>query len=156
MAKNGMRPIHPGEILREEFLAPINMSVNALANHLHVPATRMNEIVRGRRGITPDTALRLAAFFGGDAMSWLNLQQVYDLKNAEAEAAKRIKIFKGYQINQKLVALAKPDALVMHCLPAYKGKEIDEATFEAYAQTIFDQAENRLHVQKAVLAWVLG
>jgi addiction module HigA family antidote len=88
--KNGMRPIHPGEILREDFLAPIDMSVNALANRLHVPATRMNEIVRGRRGITPDTALRLAAFFGGDAASWLNLQQAYDLKNAETAAAKRI------------------------------------------------------------------
>jgi len=90
MVRNGMRPIHPGEILREDFLAPLDMSVNALANHLHVPATRMNEIVRGRRGISPDTALRLAAFFGGDAASWLNLQQAYDLKNAEAEAAKRI------------------------------------------------------------------
>jgi addiction module HigA family antidote len=90
MTKNGMRPIHPGEILREDFLAPIGMSVNALANHLHVPATRMNEIVRGRRGISPDTALRLAAFFGGDAASWLNMQQAFDLKNAEAESAKRI------------------------------------------------------------------
>ena len=55
-----MRPIHPGEILREEYLAPLGMSVNALSTILHVPATRMNEIVRGRRGITPDTALRLA------------------------------------------------------------------------------------------------
>ena len=90
MTKNGMRPIHPGEILSEDFLAPIGMSVNALANHLHVPATRMNEIVRGRRGISPDTALRLAAFFGGDAASWLNMQQAFDLKNAEAESAKRI------------------------------------------------------------------
>ncbi|KLU20357.1 virulence factor [Caballeronia mineralivorans PML1(12)] len=90
MIKNGMRPIHPGEILREDFLAPLGMSVNALANHLHVPTTRMNEIVRGRRGVSPDTALRLATFFGGDATSWLNLQQAYDLKNAEAEAGKRI------------------------------------------------------------------
>jgi ornithine carbamoyltransferase len=69
----------------------------------------------------------------------------------EAEAAERIKILKGYQINQTLVKLAKPEALVMHCLPAYRGKEIDEATFEANAQTIFDEAENRLHVQKAIL-----
>jgi len=73
----------------------------------------------------------------------------------EAESGDRIQKMTGYQINGKLVALAKPDALVMHCLPAYKGKEIDEATFEAHAQTIFDQAENRLHVQKAILAWVL-
>jgi addiction module HigA family antidote len=91
MTKNGMRPIHPGEILREEYLVPLGMSVNALANHLHVPVTRMNEIVRGRRGVSPDTALRLATFFGGDATSWLNLQQSFDLKTVEIEVADRIK-----------------------------------------------------------------
>ncbi|MFA7579505.1 HigA family addiction module antitoxin [Castellaniella sp.] len=90
MSNNGMRPIHPGEILREEYLAPLGMSVNALSTRLHVPATRMNEIVRERRGITPDTALRLAAYFGGDAASWLNLQQAYDLKITEAKVAKMI------------------------------------------------------------------
>ncbi|NOS71891.1 MAG: ornithine carbamoyltransferase [Verrucomicrobia bacterium] len=74
----------------------------------------------------------------------------------EAESATRIKALKGYQINQSLVKLAKPGALVMHCLPAYRGKEIDDATFEANAQTIFDQAENRLHVQKAVLKWAVS
>lgn len=73
----------------------------------------------------------------------------------EAEAADRIKLLSGYQINQSLVKLAKPNALVMHCLPAYRGKEIDEETFEANAQTIFDQAENRLHVQKAILDWMV-
>ncbi len=73
----------------------------------------------------------------------------------EAESAERMKVLTGYQINQKLVKLAKPGALVMHCLPAYRGKEIDEETFEANAQTIFDQAENRLHVQKAVLKWAV-
>jgi ornithine carbamoyltransferase len=72
----------------------------------------------------------------------------------EAESAERIKKMSGYQINAGLLKFAKPDALVMHCLPAYKGKEIDEETFEAHAQTIFDQAENRLHVQKAILKWV--
>jgi ornithine carbamoyltransferase len=71
----------------------------------------------------------------------------------ESESAERLKVLKGYQINQKLVKLAKPDALVMHCLPAYRGKEIDEETFEANAGTIFTQAENRLHAQKAVLNW---
>lgn len=71
----------------------------------------------------------------------------------EAESLDRIKHLGGYQLNQSLLNLAKPDALVMHCLPAYRGKEIDEGTFEAHAQTIFDQAENRLHVQKAILAW---
>ena len=74
----------------------------------------------------------------------------------EAESAARIKTLKGYQINAALVKLAKPDALVMHCLPAYRGKEIDDATFEANAQTIFDQAESRLHVQKAILKWVIS
>jgi ornithine carbamoyltransferase len=74
----------------------------------------------------------------------------------EAEAAERIKILGDYQINQKLVRWAKPDALVMHCLPAYRGKEIDEETFEANADTIFTQAENRLHVQKAILNWAVS
>jgi len=74
----------------------------------------------------------------------------------EAESAERMKILSGYQINQKLVKLAKPDALVMHCLPAYRGKEIDEETFEMNADTIFTQAENRLHVQKAILNWAVS
>jgi ornithine carbamoyltransferase len=71
----------------------------------------------------------------------------------EAEGEQRMKILNGYQINQSLVKLAKPGTLVMHCLPAYRGKEIDEESFEANAQTIFDEAENRLHVQKSILSW---
>jgi len=74
----------------------------------------------------------------------------------EAEAKERIKILTGYQINQSLVKLAKPGALVMHCLPAYRGKEIDDATLEANADTIFEEAENRLHVQKAILNWAVS
>ncbi len=74
----------------------------------------------------------------------------------EEESAERLELLSGYQINQNLVKLAKPDALVMHCLPAYRGKEIDEATFEANADTIFTQAENRLHVQKAILNWAVS
>jgi ornithine carbamoyltransferase len=74
----------------------------------------------------------------------------------ESESADRVKALAGYQINQKLVKLAKPDALVMHCLPAYRGKEIDEETFEMNADTIFTQAENRLHVQKAILNWAVA
>ena len=62
----------------------------------------------------------------------------------------------GYQINAALVKRAKPNALVMHCLPAYRGREIDEETFEAHAQTIFDEAENRLHAQKAILNWIVA
>jgi addiction module HigA family antidote len=90
MAKNGMRPIHPGEILREEYLTPLCMSVHALSLALRVPATRLHEIVKERRSITPDTALRLARYFGTDAESWLNLQLSYDLKIAETELQVRI------------------------------------------------------------------
>jgi len=90
MIKNGMRPVHPGEVLREDFLKPLGMSAHALSKALHVPAGRVNDIVLERRGVTPDTALRLARFFGGDAQSWLNLQQMHDLKLAERESATRI------------------------------------------------------------------
>ena len=74
----------------------------------------------------------------------------------EAESTERLEKMRGYQINADLVKLAKPRALVMHCLPAYRGKEIDEETFEANAETIFDQAENRLHAQKAILRWIVA
>ena len=77
---NRMRAVHPGEVLREEYLTPIRLSVNALAMALGVPATRIHEIVKERRGITADTAERLARYFGGDAASWLALQADYDLK----------------------------------------------------------------------------
>lgn len=90
MFKNGMRPVHPGEILREEYLAPLGMSANALAKALHVTPARINEIVREERGISAGTALRLARYFGGDAQSWLNLQSAYDLRTAEVEQGKTI------------------------------------------------------------------
>ena len=90
MIKNGMRPVHPGEVLREDFLVPLGMSANALAKALNVPAPRINDIVRERRGVSADTAMRLARYFGGDARSWLNLQAAYDLRVAEMENAKRI------------------------------------------------------------------
>lgn len=90
MFKNGMRPIHPGEVLREDYLAPLAMSANALATALKVPAPRINEVVRERRGVSADTALRLARYFGGDAQSWLNLQAAYELRVAEIAAGKKI------------------------------------------------------------------
>ncbi len=74
----------------------------------------------------------------------------------EAESAERSRALTGYQINASLVKLAQPGALVMHCLPAYRGKEIDAETFEANATTIFDEAENRLHTQKAILNWLVS
>jgi len=77
---NRMRPVHPGEVLREDFLIPLEMSAHALALALSVPATRIHEIVKGRRSVTADTAERLARYFGGDAASWLSLQAAYDLK----------------------------------------------------------------------------
>lgn len=77
---NRMRPVHPGEVLREDFLVPMGLSVNALSVALGVPATRIHEIVKERRAITADTAARLAKHFGGDAASWLALQANYDLK----------------------------------------------------------------------------
>lgn len=75
-----MRPVHPGEVLREDFLVPLGLSVNALSVALDVPATRIHEIVKERRGVSADTAARLAKYFGGDAASWLVLQANYDLK----------------------------------------------------------------------------
>jgi addiction module HigA family antidote len=90
MATNKMRPIHPGEVLREEFLVPLDMSANALAMALHVPAPRINDIVRERRAMTPDTALRLARYFNTTAQFWLNLQSAFDLKQAENDVGRRI------------------------------------------------------------------
>ncbi len=78
--KNGMRPVHPGEVLREDYLSPLGMSANALSIALSVPATRIHEIIKERRGVTADTAARFAQFFGGDAASWMALQADYDLK----------------------------------------------------------------------------
>lgn len=92
MATNQMRAIHPGEILREEYLVPLNMSAHALAMELHAPASRINDVVRERRAVTPDTALRLARFFGTTAQFWLNLQSSYDLKQVENEIGNRINL----------------------------------------------------------------
>jgi addiction module HigA family antidote len=91
MATNRMRPIHPGEVLREEYLVPLDMTAHALAMALHVPAPRINEIVRQKRAITPDTALRLARFFNTTAQFWMNLQSAYDLREAEQETAAQIR-----------------------------------------------------------------
>lgn len=84
---NGMRPIHPGEVLREEFLGPMGMSAHALAMALHVPAPRINDIVRERRGITADTAIRLGRFFGMSAEFWMGLQADYEMARARKDLA---------------------------------------------------------------------
>jgi addiction module HigA family antidote len=90
MATNQLRPIHPGEILREDYLLPLALTANALAMALRVPAPRINDIVLERRAVSPDTALRLARYFDNTAQFWLNLQSAYDLKRAENESGERI------------------------------------------------------------------
>lgn len=95
-----LAPVHPGEVLQEEFLKPIGMSQNYLALQLRVPARRINEIVLGKRGITADTALRLARFFGNSAKFWLGLQTDYDLDCVADESGERIQreVPAGHQI----------------------------------------------------------
>jgi ornithine carbamoyltransferase len=113
------------------------------------PFQPAKEILKRAGGNIAVTADLKAAARGADLL----YTDVWVSMGKEAEAAQRLKVLGGYQINAALVKLAQPGALVMHCLPAYRGKEIDEATFETHADTIFTQAENRLHVQKAILQW---
>lgn len=88
---------HPGEVLMEEWLAPMGLSQYALAKAIGVPPRRINEIVKGLRGITADTALRLAAFFGTDAQSWINLQTDYDLATARDAMAEVLGCIQRYE-----------------------------------------------------------
>ena len=90
MTENKLMPIHPGEVLAEEFLRPMGLSQNKLAIDIHVPARRINEIVHGKRRITADTALRLARYFGMSPQFWLGLQMDYDLDVASDELADRL------------------------------------------------------------------
>jgi addiction module HigA family antidote len=90
MSKKTISPIHPGEILLEEFLKPMELSQNRLAMDIHVPARRINEIVHGKRRITADTALRLSRFFGNSPQFWLGLQMDYDLDVAEDSLKDRL------------------------------------------------------------------
>ena len=85
---NNMRPIHPGEIIKEEYLEPLGMSVNALAIALRVPAPRIYDVVKQKRGVSIDTALRLARYFNTTAQFWMNLQISYDLKIARQNIEK--------------------------------------------------------------------
>jgi len=88
--KKLLPPIHPGEILREDYLKPLGLSMNRLALDLRVPVTRISEIAHERRGITTETALRLARYFKTSARYWLNLQAAYDLEVAEDQLATKI------------------------------------------------------------------
>ena len=83
-------PVHPGEMLREEFMKPLGISINGLALELHVPVTRISEIVNQRRGITADTSLRLARYFGTSADFWMNIQKDYELILTQQKSLKMI------------------------------------------------------------------
>ncbi|HZL13981.1 MAG TPA: ornithine carbamoyltransferase [Verrucomicrobiae bacterium] len=129
--------------------AKLGFELRIAAPKAFQPAPEILKRAGGKIIVTEDLN---AAASGADLL----YTDVWISMGKESESAERLKILGGYQINQKLVKLAKADALVMHCLPAYRGKEIDEETFEANADTIFTQAENRLHVQKAVLNWAVA
>ena len=102
MFKNGMRPIHPGEVLLEDYIKPMGISVRALSIALHVPYSRLREIVDGNRGVSADMALRFERYFGSEAQGWLALQAAYDLRIAEQQNAKTI----ARQISPLTVAIS--------------------------------------------------
>jgi ornithine carbamoyltransferase len=129
--------------------AKLGFELRIAAPKAFQPAAEILKRAGGKIVVTDDLK---AAAAGADML----YTDVWISMGKEAEAAERLKILAGYQINAGLVKLARPDALVMHCLPAYRGKEIDEETFEANADTIFRQAENRLHTQKAILNWAVS
>ena len=128
------------------FAAQLGFELRIAAPKAFQPPADLVKRAGGRIIVTDDLA---AAATGADLL----YTDVWVSMGKEAETAERLKVLGGYQINAELLKLAKPDALVMHCLPAYRGKEIDAATFEAHADTIFTQAENRLHVQKSIINW---
>jgi addiction module HigA family antidote len=94
------RPVHPGEMLREEFMEPLDLSINGLALELHVPVTRISEIVNERRGVTADTALRLARYFGMSPDFWMNIQKDYEVILARQKSGKTI----ARQVQRRRVA----------------------------------------------------
>lgn len=95
-SRKTMWNIHPGEVLREEFLRPMSLSAYQLAKELHVPAPRVNDIVLERRAITADTAVRLARFFGTSEQFWMNLQASYEVRKTKAELGKRLEKIKPH------------------------------------------------------------
>ena len=127
----------------------LNFELRIAAPKAHQPCPDLIAKAGGNISVTEDCQ---AAADGADLL----YTDVWVSMGMEEEAAQRERDFAGYQINEALVALANEDALVMHCLPAYRGKEIDEPTLEAHADTIFTQAENRLHAQKAILNWLVS
>jgi antitoxin HigA-1 len=88
--KRDLPPVHPGEVLKADFLEPLRLSVNALSKAIKVPRARLNDVVRGKRGISADTAMRLARYFGTSAQFWMNLQSHYELEIAEEALGGRL------------------------------------------------------------------
>ncbi len=142
---------------------------NNMANSLIVGGIRMGMqvAVACPKSHQPDAALMKWAAENGTFCCTDNIPEavadadvlytdVWASMGQEAEAEERRKIFKGYQINREVMAAAKPDAMVLHCLPAHRGEEITADVFEAHATEIFDEAENRLHAQKAVLVKLMA
>ena len=128
--------------------AKFDFSLRIAAPKRFQPAPELLKRAGGKVLVTDDIQ---TAASGADLL----YTDVWISMGKEAEAKERSEILAGYQINQALVRRARPEALVMHCLPAYRGKEIDEETLEAHADTIFEEAENRLHVQKSIMNWSL-
>ena len=95
---NRLKPVHPGEILKRDFMDPFGLSATALAKAVGVTPVRINEIVRGRRGITAGTALRLARYFNTDARSWVNLQSLYELEVAEQDEADSLRAIRPREV----------------------------------------------------------
>lgn len=129
--------------------AKLGFELRIAAPKAFQPAPEVVARAGGKISCTEDVR---AAAAGADLL----YTDVWVSMGKEAESADRLKALAGYQLNAGLAKLAKPDALVMHCLPAYREKEITEEVFEAHAATIFAEAENRLHTQKAILAWLVA
>lgn len=127
----------------------LDFELRIAAPKAHQPCPDLIAKAGGNISVTEDCQ---AAAEGADLL----YTDVWVSMGMEEEATQREQDFAGYQINEALVARANEGALVMHCLPAYRGKEIDEPTLEAHADTIFTQAENRLHAQKAILNWLVS
>lgn len=138
------------------FQPTLSLLERAGFTHVHAQSAPMGEVITATVAATGGKVVLTADLQAAATGAHLLYTDVWVSMGKEAEAAERIKVLTGYQINASLVKLAQPNALVMHCLPAYRGKEIDDDTFEAHAQTIFDEAENRLHTQKAIIAWLVA
>ncbi|MGN0818062.1 MAG: ornithine carbamoyltransferase, partial [Candidatus Coproplasma sp.] len=141
---------------------------NNMANSLMVGAikTGMSFAIACPKGYEPDAELMKWAKENGDFTITTDVKQalegadvvytdVWASMGQEGERQKRMQAFEGYQVNKENLAVAKPDVMVMHCLPAHRGEEITDDVFEAHANEIFDEAENRLHAQKAVMVKLL-